>query len=315
MPWNGAKWKDLLYQEKERAEVTLESIGDSVITIDIHGNIRHLNRTAQKLTGWTNEEAYGVHFEKVVHLVEESTRQTLDSIIENVVTQDQIINLPYQSIIISRDGTEYAVEGTASPIHNQEQHIMGVVMTLHDVTENRELSKKLSYQASHDPLTDLANRLQFDEELRYAIEDAKKTGHEHVLLYMDLDKFKLINDTCGHSAGDQCLKEIANIMRQNIRQSDCVARLGGDEFGIILKNCTVDTARDIAQRISKSIRNYRFTWGTRRFDCSISIGMTVIDASSKDCNAILNLADQACYLGKNQGGNRVEFLSELTVAN
>lgn len=309
------KMEDLIYQEKEWAEVTLESIGDSVITTDTNGTILHLNRVAQKLTGWSSQEAYGVHFEKVVNLIEESTRQSLAPIIERVVIQNQIINLPLHSIIISRDGTEYAVEGTVSPIRDQKHHIVGIVMTLHDVTENRELAKKLSYQASHDPLTDLFNRLQFDEDLRALIEDAKKTGHKHVLLYMDLDKFKHINDTCGHSAGDQCLKEIAGILQQTVRQSDCIARLGGDEFGIIIKNCTPDIAHDIAQKISESIRNYRFTWGNHEFTCGISIGMALIDASCKDCNSVLNTADQACYRKKSQGGNQVKILSQLTVGS
>lgn len=297
------KIEEELFQQKDLAEVTLESIGDSVITVSVTGKITGLNRIAQKLTGWSIDEARGMSFDLIVRLIDEFSREPIPNQIQIVMMRNNISVLPAQSLLLSRDASEHAVEGTAAPIHNRNNEIIGVVVILHDVTENRKLSRKLSYQASHDPLTGLSNRLKFDNDLHEAITDAERHNHRHMLLYMDLDKFKRINDICGHSAGDLFLSKIGTLMQQCIRQSDVIARLGDDEFGIILKNCTPESACEIARKICYAIENFKFDWNGKPFSCGISIGLAEINSNCTDNNLVMNTADKACYSAKEKGGH------------
>lgn len=304
------KMEDELFQEKEQAIVALESIGDSVIITDVNGNITRLNRVAEKITGWSIQEAQGLPFLDTIKLLNEDTRRPLDNPILSVLNQKTIINFPSQTIIISRDNHEYAVEGTASPIHNRENQIIGIIIVIHDVTSAREMSKKMAYQASHDSLTGLFNRSLFEESLQKSLDNTTNQKAEHVLLYLDLDRFKIVNDTCGHFAGDQLLKQVASVMKQTIRHLDIIARLGGDEFGIILTNCPFSKANDVGEKICRAIRDLHFTWKDKEFSIEVSIGAVSINADSDSVAHLLSIADQSCYLAKEKGGNRVHLYLE-----
>lgn len=304
------KMEDELFQEKERAIVTLESIGDSVITTDVNGVITHLNVVAEKVTGWKNDEVRELYFFDAVRFVNELTREIVDDPIAKVMQQKKIIKFPGQTILINREGREYAIEGTVSPIHNRGNDIIGTVIIIHDVTDNRELSKRLYYQASHDSLTGLANRFNFEERLRQLVDDARYLNQEHALFYLDLDQFKIINDTCGHFAGDQLLKQIASLMKETVRQNDVIARLGGDEFGILLKDTPVYKACDVATKICKIIKEFHFNWKDKLFTIGVSIGVVAVNARYSDFERILIAADQSCYIAKEKGGNRFHLYQD-----
>jgi diguanylate cyclase (GGDEF)-like protein/PAS domain S-box-containing protein len=304
------KMEDELFQEKEQAIVALESIGDSVIITDMNGNINRLNRVAEKITGWSIQEAQGLPFVDIIKLINEDTGKPIDNPITHVLTQNAIINFPSQTIIMSRDNHEYAIEGTASPIHNRESQIIGIILVIHDVTSAREMSRKMAYQASHDSLTGLFNRSLFEESLQQSLDTTNSQKTEHVLLYLDLDRFKIVNDTCGHFAGDQLLKQVASVMKQTIRHIDIIARLGGDEFGIILTNCPFSKANDVGAKICRAIRDLHFTWNDKEFSIAVSIGAVSINADSDSAAHLLSIADQSCYIAKEKGGNRVHLYTE-----
>lgn len=301
---------DELFQEKERAIVTLESIGDSVITTDLHGTITQLNPVAEKITGWKSKEAEGLPFRRIITLISEITRQPVDDPVARVLSHNAIINFSNQTVLVNRYQKEYAIEGTASPIRNRENEIIGIVIVMHDVTSARELSRKIAYQASHDPLTDLYNRIIFEEYLRQLLNDAKEQQNEHVLFYLDLDRFKIVNDTCGHFAGDQLLKQVACAMKQKIRPSDIIARLGGDEFGIILTNYPFSRSFEVGEKIRLAIHDIQFLWDDKLFSIEVSIGAVSINSRCKSVEYLLSIADQSCYIAKEKGGNRIHFFLE-----
>ncbi|NLY76035.1 MAG: EAL domain-containing protein [Firmicutes bacterium] len=299
------RMEDELFNEKERALVTLASIGDAVITTDINYGINYMNSAAETITAWKNEEAYGRPLSEILTVINEITREPFGNPVEIVLSQNKTINFPNQALLVNRDGREYAIEATASPILNRDNEIGGIVIVLRDVTQTRELPKKISYQASHDSLTGLVNRGKFEEHLEQVLESAKNQGLAHVLFFMDLDRFKIVNDTCGHFAGDQLLKQVANLFKKYVRNSDIVARLGGDEFAVILENCPLSKAMEIAGNIRRAVQEYRFTWRENQFMIGISIGVVEINAGSVSADMVLNEADEACYCAKENGGNKV----------
>ena len=298
---------DELFNEKERAFVTLASIGDSVITTDNNFKIDYMNPEAETITAWENGQAQGLPLLQILTLVNEITREPLGNPVEDVLMKNKTINFPSQALLINREGREFAIEATASPIRNREEEIVGIVIVLRDVTQTRELTRKISYQASHDSLTGLINRGKFDEYLAKVLESAKQLDQRHVLFFMDLDRFKIVNDTCGHFAGDQFLKQVAQLIQEYIRHSDIFARLGGDEFAVILDNCPLEKAQEIANNICQAVKNYRFAWRENQFSIGISIGVVEINAGSIDTDRVLNDADEACYTAKESGGNKAHI--------
>lgn len=301
------RMEDELFNEKERALVTLASIGDSVITTDNNFKINYINPEAEILTAWKNEQAQGLPLPQVLTVINEITRESMGNPVENILNENRTVNFPSQALLINREGREYAIEATASPIKNREEEIAGIVIVLRDVTQTRELTKKISYQASHDSLTGLVNRGKFEDSLLQVLSNAKLQNLVHVLFFMDLDRFKVVNDTCGHFAGDQLLKQVSQLLEKYIRHSDVIARLGGDEFAVILENCPLLKAHEIAKNICQAIRDYRFTWQENQFAIGISIGITEINASSISTDRVLNDADEACYIAKENGGNKVRI--------
>jgi len=296
-----------LAREKERAEVTLHSIGDAVITTDASGHIDHLNSTAERLTGWTNAEAQGRMVEEIYRLMDEDNIATLPihpvtaSLLSSMIVEPSL----KAPLLRARDGKEYAIEQTVSPILNTEKKVIGIVVVFRDVTTERSLTNELAWQASHDALTGLANRHEFERRLQELVDSARAQRISHVLLFMDLDQFKLVNDTCGHVAGDELLRQLSTLLTAKIRAVDTLARLGGDEFGLLLPGCNVEQGKTIAEKLRQEIAEFRFSWGAKTFSIGVSVGLVEIMHESESLASLLSAADTACYMAKDRGRNRV----------
>ncbi|WFR79808.1 EAL domain-containing protein [Janthinobacterium rivuli] len=303
----------MIAESKELAEVTLSSIGDGVITTDPFGKTRYLNRVAEQLTGWSNELAQGMDIWETLNLVDEHTGEPLDHVALKCLRQRQAIGISTHAQLVTRDGRRIAVEDSAAPIWSRNGNILGAVVVFRDVSHERKLSQQLSWHATHDTLTGLINRREFEHLVAGALHTAKEEGHVHALLYLDLDQFKVINDTCGHGAGDVLLQLLAKMLQAQMRDSDILARLGGDELGVLLPHCPLDHARVIGEQLRQSIRDFRFAWDSRSFELGVSIGMVEINQDSKSMSELLSAADQACYLAKEQGRNRIHVYQESDV--
>ncbi|MNK49428.1 putative diguanylate cyclase YegE [compost metagenome] len=303
----------LIAERKELAEVTLSSIGDGVITTDPYGKTRYLNRVAEQLTGWSNELARGMDICQTLPLADERTGEALEHVAYKCLQQRQAIGISAHSQLVTRDGRRIAVEDSAAPIWSRDGDILGAVVVFRDVSHERKLSQQLSWHATHDTLTGLINRREFEHLVAGALHTAKQDGHVHALLYLDLDQFKVINDTCGHGAGDVLLQLLAKMLQAQMRDSDILARLGGDELGVLLPHCPLDHARVIGEQLRQSIRDFRFAWDSRSFELGVSIGMVEISQDSKSMSELLSAADQACYLAKEQGRNRIHVYQESDV--
>lgn len=294
-----------LRQQKELAQITLKSIGDAVITTDALGKIEYFNPIAERLTGWQIDLVKGIPLVEVFQIFNEITRQPVENPVEKVLREGDIVGLASHTVLISRDGTEYAIDDSAAPIRDRDGKLLGAVMVFRDVTESRRLERQLSWQAKHDALTGLANRRAFEEMAIEAISSARENVLEHALCYLDLDQFKIVNDTCGHVAGDELLRQIGLLIEQQIRATDTLARLGGDEFGLLLYRCPLPKARQIAESCRQTIQNFRFSWDGKSFSLGVSIGVVAINAETKDLSSILSAADSACYAAKEKGRNSV----------
>ncbi len=296
-----------LFEEKEKAQVTLESIGDAVITADAEGRVEYLNPVAEQLTGWDSAEAAGRPVGEVIHLVGESSRLPFENPIVRCLREGRMVEMDEQSLLINRRGIEISIQDSAAPIRDRGGRLVGVVMVFHDVSQERRLQRALVYQASHDALTGLINRREFESRLNEALLAARsRDGVSHVLLYLDLDQFKVVNDTCGHQAGDRLLKQLTSVVQTRIRTTDTLARLGGDEFGVLLQDCTLETAQRIAENLRQAIRDFRFVWQDRVMNVGVSIGLAEITAHSESLAAVMSAADVACYSAKDSGRNRVQ---------
>lgn len=296
--------KEALGREKERAEVTLASIGDGVIRTDAQGRIDFLNPVAERLTGWSRKEALGRPVEQVFHIVDETTRKPLFSPVAACLRGETPGELPGSCLLIGRGGAEQAVQDSVAPIPDGAGGISGAVLVFKDVSELRGLEREMTYLASHDPLTGLLNRAEFEAHLRRCLRAARENGAEHALGYLDLDEFKVVNDTLGHVAGDEMLKQIAGLLAVTVLPGDVLTRLGGDEFGVLMENAPAAEARDLAERMRAAVAGFRFTWQDSVIEPRVSIGLVPIGGDG-DSARILAAADAACYVAKGSGGNRV----------
>jgi diguanylate cyclase (GGDEF)-like protein/PAS domain S-box-containing protein len=298
-----------LHEEKERAEVTLHSIGDGVITTDLEGRVRYLNPVAEILTGCDSTECVGKPIETVYRVQDQSTGSPLANPARLCLAEDTVISGVNLAQLVRADGRAYAVEETAAPIRDKAGKTIGAVLVFHDVTDAREASRKLSYQATHDTLTGLINRREFERQVEDALRDAKENGTNHAFCYMDLDQFKVVNDTCGHIAGDGLLIELATMLRHRVRETDTVARLGGDEFGILMRNLPLNEARALAEDIRNRVRDYRYLWEGQTFEIGISIGVVPIRPDTGAAVDIFSNADIACFVAKDKGRNQIHVSS------
>ncbi len=294
-----------LFREREHAQVTLHSISEAVITTDVDGRIVYMNPIARRITGWNEEEAIGMPIDNVFRLVHEQTREPAKSTVDECLSARRTVAHDEPAILINKNGDEFAIENSSSPIRGHNGELIGAVLVFRNITHIRNLSKKMEFQATHDALTGLINRHEFERQLTLAVQSARDDDRIHAICYLDLDQFKIVNDTCGHIAGDQLLKEIAHLMPQNIRASDCLARLGGDEFGVLMFDCPIKQAEKVADCLRAAIRDFTFSWDRKTFDIGVSIGLVPIRKDSGSLQDILRRADSACYIAKDLGRNRV----------
>lgn len=300
-----------IHFEKERSFTALDSIADAVITTDANGNIDQLNQSAMLLFGQNLEKAYGKPLNNYLQF---KTRQT-DTLHENpaiqVIESAEAILLFENTYLVIREHEEIVIELSVAPIFNRDKNIIGAVLVIKDVSEMRALTNELAHQACHDSLTGLLNRREFENRLEQTITEIRRYPDEQAwFCYMDLDRFKIINDTCGHLAGDELLKQIAHKIIHTTRDVDYIGRMGGDEFTIVLKRCDRETARKIMERIRNDIHDMRFCWDNKCFTITISIGIAEITAQSGNAYDILKAADTACYIAKESGRNRIHIFDE-----
>ena len=296
-----------LKEERERAEVTLKSIGDGVIRSDADGRIDYLNPAAETLTGWSNEKAKGRRLNEVYRAMEDGTGKLREDPLTECLRQNRTVNSPEWCSLFHREGSEFSVRDSASPIRNDKGEVLGAVLIVKDVTRVRGLEREMAFQASHDTLTGLLNRREFESRVGEALANATFTGRRHALCYLDLDAFKVVNDTCGHSVGDQMLQQLSAVLEATARGTDILARIGGDEFGLLLTDCTMDEVEERAGAFLRTVRDYRFLWQGRIFEVGVSIGIVPVTKDSPRYNEILSAADAACFVAKERGRNRIHI--------
>ncbi len=297
-------------REKELAQVTLQSVGDAVITTDKRGYVQFINPVAEHLTGYFCADAFNKPLPEIFSIISETNHMETENPVSTALNEHVILSITDDIVLIRKDGKEFAIELTAAPIMDDQHEIFGAILTFRDVSEMRSMSYKLSYQATHDSLTGLVNRREFELRLGQIIQNTRNEKTSHALCYLDLDQFKVVNDSAGHAAGDELLKQLAHKLLPLLRKSDVLARLGGDEFGVLLEGCNEQQAHKIADIMRTTIKETRFPWGNNTFEVGVSIGLVPITAESGGASDILSAADTACYTAKENGRNQVQIYRE-----
>ncbi len=295
---------------RPRAMVTLDAMGESVITVDADGRIDYINHAAEILLSQRFDQVMGRSFSDVASLVDETDRRSLGDPVRKALATGGRVTMGRRAVLVPVNaGPERSVEISVTPLRFDGKDIVGLVLVLHDTSELRGLTRQMTYQASHDALTGLVNRREFERRLQEAMDSAQTGNVGHALCYLDLDRFKVVNDTCGHTAGDNMLREVASLIKEAVRDSDTVGRIGGDEFALLLVGCPLEKARQIADDVVRSINDYRFVWKDKIFNIGVSIGLVEIGHDGGAIEDIMNSADSACYVAKKQGGLHVHVYS------
>ena len=301
---------------RPRAMVTLDAMGESVITVDADGRIDYINHSAESLLSQRFDQVMGRAFSEVASLVDETDRRSLGDPVRKALATGGRVTMGRRAVLVPANaGAERSVEISVTPLRSDGKDIVGLVLVLHDTSELRGLTRQMTYQASHDALTGLVNRREFERRLQEAMDSAQTGNVAHALCYLDLDRFKVVNDTCGHTAGDNMLREVASLIREAVRDSDTVGRIGGDEFALLLVGCPLEKARQIADDVVRSVNDYRFVWKDKIFNIGVSIGLVEIGRDGGAIEDIMNSADSACYVAKKQGGLHVHVYSAREEAN
>jgi diguanylate cyclase (GGDEF)-like protein len=277
------------FAEKELVQVTLGSIADAVITTDRAGRVNYCNRNAEQMLGMPAAAMLGRPLDEVCRLE----------------------GAPDARQLLAAGGARIPVDCSLAPMHAADGAAIGQVIVLHDAGEARRHAAQLSYQATHDELTDILNRREFERrlcELLAALQQGR--GGEHAVLYLDLDRFKIVNDTSGHAAGDELIRQVSQLLQATLRERDIVGRLGGDEFGIMLTECSHGDALRVAEKVRKAVVELRFAWGVRSYRIGVSIGVVLLDAANSSLREVMKAADAACYMAKEKGRNRIHLYSE-----
>jgi diguanylate cyclase (GGDEF)-like protein/PAS domain S-box-containing protein len=299
--------EEVLFNEKERAQVTLDSIGDAVLSTDISGRVTYLNRVAETMTGWSWQEAVGRPVGEVLQLIEGATRKAARNPLESAIRENKTAGLTATCVLIRRDGRELAIEDSAAPIHDRFGQVTGAVSVFRDVSASRAMTIKMSHLAQHDLLTDLPNRVLLTDRLAQAIARAQRTGEQLAVLFLDLDHFKNINDSLGHAIGDKLLQSVAHRLVVCGRHSDTVSRHGGDEFVILLPQIAhADDAALWAQKVITALAVPYLIAGND-LHISASIGISTYPNDGQDAESLLKSADAAMYYAKEQGRNNFQF--------
>jgi diguanylate cyclase (GGDEF)-like protein/PAS domain S-box-containing protein len=307
------QYEEMLFREKESAHITLQSIGDGVVTTDAVSIIDYINPVAEQLTGWRMEDAIGRPVEDVIRVFHEETCEPVENPLSYSVRRGRLNKSVRPSLLIARDGNELYVESTAAPIKDDTGKVIGGVLVFHDVSEARELNRKLSFHASHDQLTGLVNRGEFENRIERALKSVKARETAYALCHLDVDQFKIINDSCGHGAGDVLLGQMGALLKSKVRWRDTLSRLGGDEFGVLLESCSLDEAMRMAEVLREAVSNFRFTWEERVFRLSASVGVVPLRAENDDAASVISAAESACAAAKEQGRDRVHSFAENDV--
>lgn len=298
--------KQLYFQDKELAEVTVQSIGDAVVTTDAEGRVRSLNPVAEKLLMLNRSMAEGQAIEKLFRLYDERTKAAMQNPVMVALKTGKVVSLGENSILINGEGEEFAISDSVAPIRDRNGLIIGAVMVFRDVTESRQMARRLSWQATHDPLTNLFNRSELERQLIQVLDQVHQKDRLATLCYIDLDRFKVVNDTCGHKAGDELLRQVTLAIQQKILAEDIFARVGGDEFSLLLLDRPPAETEAIAEAICQTVQQFRFVWQNQTFKIGASIGLVHLDGSHRDTTDVINSADAACYCAKDQGRNQVQ---------
>ncbi len=307
----------LLFEEKERAQVTLASIADAVVTVDTARRIEFMNPVAERLTGWPLAEARERPVAEVFAVVDETTGAPIPDPVAHVLANGSVIEAESNVVLLCRGAESIAIDYSVAPIRDRAARTVGAVLVIQDMSRERQYAARLSNLASHDALTGLLNRREFEQRVRAIIEHREAEEGQHAVLYLDLDQFKVVNDTSGHAAGDELLRQVGALLRPRLREGDVLARLGGDEFGVLLPHCPPAPALRIAEALRKAIVDFRFAWKNRSFTIGVSIGLVNLAEGPHTLATVLSAADAACYLAKDKGRNRVQVYrpedSEVTL--
>ncbi len=299
-----------LARQHELLQITMRSIGDGVITTDQVGKVLWLNPVAESMIGWDAVEAKGKAIDDVFETLYAESRERAPNPVLTCLARNDVVGLSEDTLLLTRYSTECFLEVSAAPIRYDDGEVHGAVLIFHDVTERRSLADEMTWRATHDTLTGLLNRSEFELRLTKLHALLDQTTDQHALLFIDLDHFKIINDTSGHAAGDELLQQVAQMLKESVRSQDTLVRLGGDEFAVILEQCPIDDARRIAACIRERMERFRFVHLMQRFRISASIGLVPINRSFIDVSAIVRSADQACYAAKESGRNQVHVWCE-----
>ena len=297
-----------LLPDKALANTVLAHISDGVITVGKDGYVEYLNPVAEQLTGWARHEAKGQPLKDVFHVLDEKSREPkIHSVFDRNYdgNNESRRRHPRKSLLLRRDGWEFTIEDSSSKIRNEQGQIVGAAIIFRDVTELQGMERWMTYEATHDSLTGLINRREFDSRLNQALTTARTEGRHYALCYIDVNNFKLINDTHGRAAGDELLKQVANLLHSKVRDTDVLARLGGDEFGVLLNNCSIHNALETANTFRQIVRDNKFTANGATIHYGINIGLVPINAESGGVGDVMGLADAACYVAKDKGEHRI----------
>ncbi|MCL2656642.1 MAG: EAL domain-containing protein [Betaproteobacteria bacterium] len=297
-----------LKKQQARAQITLAALGDAVLTVDRRGRVYYMNPAAERLTQWRGAQAYKKPLNQLFNLVDDETHDDEQNLMERILAGEISSTISCTLQLHRLDQSKVMVSLVAAPLQHNGS-LSGAVLVLHDMTRERLYVANLSWQATHDALTRLFNRREFDRRLTRAVKTQQEDGTQHALLYLDLDQFKVVNDTCGHTAGDRLICQAANQLQHYLREGDTLARLGGDEFGVLLENCSPELALEIAEKLRRAIQSLPFTVDERSFEITASIGLVTLAPAQFGTAEALQAADMACYLAKEKGRNRVQRYS------
>ena len=294
-----------LREEKERILVTLHSLAEAVIRTDAGGQVEYMNPVAERLTGWPVDVAEGRPLAEVFRIMHDTSRETAEDPVAIATSVGTTVTDSGDIVLVTRLGQEHAIEHSTTPVWGEEGRVTGAVVVFRDVTDVRALGRELVHQATHDPMTGMLNRREFENRAQQFLDSSRLADRSGALLYMDLDLFKVVNDTCGHLAGDELLKQLSILIRRRVRREDVLARMGGDEFAVLLQDCPPEKAAEIADGLRRTVHDFRFVWEDRTIDIGASIGLVHISANSGDMNDVFRSADVACRIAKEEGRNRV----------
>lgn len=304
-----------LFTEKALTQVVLQSVSDAVITVDGQGRIRHLNAVAETLTGWKQAEISTFPVSQVFKVAQAAAHTPsghwLQSLLGNSFQSvaidpfSQPVPTQMTALLINRQGDACAIDHTVTPVRDRRGRVQGAVIVFRSASAPDPQPQQPACPATHDPLTGLVNRHSFEQILSQALLSAQQNHQQHVLCHFNLDQFKVINDTCGHAAGDQMLRQIIPLLQHPVRISDVLARLEGDDFCLLLRQCTLDHAKVIVEQIRQRVHDFRLTWANQTLSVGVSIGLVAIHYNSPNVSSLLSAADAACYAAKARGRNRI----------